>query len=51
MRGKAFASLSISQGVAGTRPDDSGKTVTTPAPFVAPFVEFSLLSTPEGAGP
>jgi hypothetical protein len=47
MRGKAFGSLSISQGTAGTRPDDSGKSVAAPAPYV----EFSLSSTPEGARP
>jgi len=47
MRGKAFGSLSISQGVAGTRLDEAGKQVATPAPYV----EFSLQSTPEGAKP
>jgi hypothetical protein len=47
MRGKAFGSLSISQGVAGNRLDEGGKTVPVPAPYI----EFSLLSTPEGAKP
>jgi hypothetical protein len=47
LRGKAFGSLSISQGVAGSRLDEGGKTVATPAPYV----EFSLLSTPEGVKP
>ena len=47
LRGKAFGSLQISQGAAGTRTDDSGK--TTPAP--APWVEFSLQAAPEGAKP
>lgn len=47
MRGKAFGSLSISQGAAATRLDEGGKTVAAPAPYV----EFSLLSTPEGAKP
>lgn len=47
MRGKAFGSLSISQGVSGTRVDESGKGVTIPARYV----EFSLQSTPEGAKP
>jgi hypothetical protein len=47
MRGKAFGSLSISQGVAGTRLDEAGKPVATPAPYI----EFSLQSAPEGAKP
>lgn len=47
MRGKAFGSLQISQGAAGTRTDDSAKT----APAPAPYVEFSLQSAPEGAKP
>jgi hypothetical protein len=47
MRGKAFGSLSISQGVAATRLDEAGKPLATPAPYV----EFSLQSTPEGAKP
>jgi hypothetical protein len=46
MRGKAFGSLQIGQGAAGSRLDD-GKTVAV----AAPYVEFSLLSTPEGAKP
>jgi hypothetical protein len=46
MRGKAFGSLQIGQGAAGSRTED-GKTVAAPAPYV----EFSLLSTPEGAKP
>lgn len=46
MRGKAFGSLQIGQGSAGSRVED-GKTVAVPAPYV----EFSLLSTPEGARP
>jgi hypothetical protein len=46
MRGKAFGSLQIGQGTAGSRVED-GKTVALPAPWV----EFSLLSTPEGARP
>jgi hypothetical protein len=46
MRGKAFGSLQIGQGSAGSRVED-GKTVAAPAPYV----EFSLLSTPEGARP
>jgi len=44
MRGKAFGSLQITQ---GARTDDVGKT----APLPAPYVEFSLQSTPEGAKP
>lgn len=47
MRGKAFGSLQISQGAAGSRVDESGKSV----PLAAPYVEFSLLSAPEGAKP
>lgn len=47
MRGKAFGSLQISQGAPGSRVDEGGKTVAT----VAPYVEFSLQSTPEGARP
>jgi Tfp pilus assembly protein PilN len=47
MRGKAFGSLAISQGAAGTRVDEGGKTVAAPAPYV----EFSLQSAPEGARP
>lgn len=47
LRGKAFGSLSISQGEAGTRLDEAGKTVSTPAPYV----EFSLQSAPEGVKP
>lgn len=47
LRGKAFGSLQISQGAAGGRPDDAGKTAAAPAPWV----EFSLQSTPEGAKP
>ena len=46
MRGKAFGSLQIGQGTAGSRVED-GKTVALPASWV----EFSLLSTPEGARP
>jgi hypothetical protein len=46
MRGKGFGSLQIGQGAAGTRIED-GKTVAAPAPYV----EFSLLSAPEGAKP
>jgi hypothetical protein len=48
MRGKAFGSLQIAQGAAGSRIED-GKTV--PAPYVAQYVEFSLSSAPEGAKP
>ena len=47
MRGKAFGSLQISQGAAGSRLDDAGKAT----PVAAPYVEFSLQSTPEGAKP
>lgn len=47
MRGKAFGSLQISQGAVGSRVDESGKSV----PLAAPYVEFSLLSAPEGAKP
>ena len=47
MRGKSFGSLSISQGVGATRLDENGKTVAQ----AAPYVEFSLLSAPEGAKP
>jgi Tfp pilus assembly protein PilN len=47
LRGKAFGSLSISQGAAGNRPDEAGKSAAT----AAPYVEFSLQSTPEGAKP
>ena len=47
MRGKAFGSLSISQGAAGTRLDEAGK----PVAATAPYVEFSLQATPEGAKP
>jgi len=47
MRGKAFGSLQISQGAAAGRPDDAGKAVPAPAPYV----EFSLQSAPEGAKP
>ncbi|MFC5510208.1 PilN domain-containing protein [Massilia jejuensis] len=47
MRGKSFGSLSISQGAPGSRVDEAGKGVAVPAPYV----EFSLQSTPEGARP
>jgi hypothetical protein len=47
MHGKSFGSLSISQGVGATRVDETGKPVTQ----AAPYVEFSLLSAPEGAKP
>jgi hypothetical protein len=47
MRGKAFGSLQISQGAAGTRTDETGKAVPVPAPYV----EFSLQSAPEGVKP
>jgi Fimbrial assembly protein (PilN) len=47
MRGKAFGSLSISQADAGARVDEAGKAVAT----AAPYVEFSLLSAPDGARP
>ncbi|MGJ9416169.1 PilN domain-containing protein [Massilia sp. CMS3.1] len=47
MRGKAFGSLQIGQGVPVARIDASGKDVATRAPYV----EFSLQSTPEGAKP
>jgi hypothetical protein len=47
LRGKAFGSLQISQGTPASRTDDAGKAVPVPAPYV----EFSLQSTPEGARP
>ena len=47
LRGKAFGSLQINQGAPGARVDASGKDVATRAPYV----EFSLQSTPEGAKP
>ena len=47
LRGKAFGSLSISQGAAGVRLDEAGKTGGAPPPYV----EFRLQSTPEGAKP
>lgn len=47
LRGKAFGSLSISQGAPGSRLDESGKGVAAPAPYV----EFSLAAAPEGARP
>jgi len=47
MRGKSFGSLSISQGVGATRLDENGKAVAQ----AAPYVEFSLLSAPEGVKP
>jgi hypothetical protein len=50
MRGKAFGSLQIGQGAAGSRLED-GKTGAVPAPSVAQYVEFSLSSAPEGAKP
>jgi hypothetical protein len=50
MRGKAFGSLQIAQGAAGSRIED-GKTAALPAPYVAQYVEFSLSSAPEGARP
>jgi hypothetical protein len=50
MRGKAFGSLQIAQGAAGSRIED-GKTVALPAPYGAQYVEFSLSSAPEGAKP
>jgi hypothetical protein len=46
MRGKAFGSLQIRQGASGGA-EDSGRGPVTPAPYV----EFSLQSTPEGARP
>jgi hypothetical protein len=46
MRGKAFGSLQIAQGAAGSRVED-GKRVEV----AAPYVEFSLLSAPEGGKP
>lgn len=45
MRGKAFGSLQIGQGAAA----QNGASAVAPA--VAPFVEFSLQTTPEGAKP
>jgi Tfp pilus assembly protein PilN len=47
MRGKAFASLKISQpGAGGPQAAPSAAPITpTVAPFVAPFVEFSLDAT------
>ncbi|THC46543.1 PilN domain-containing protein [Massilia sp. Mn16-1_5] len=47
MRGKAFGSLSINQGGGAARVDENGKTVAQ----AAPYVEFSLLSAPEGVKP
>jgi len=52
MRGKGFGSLQISQGAPAAKSDEAGKSLpAATAPYVAPYVEFSLQSTPPGAKP